>query len=277
MKQVTMKLKEEWVRPQDVKVWRTKEPKEMLGKYLPKRVLKIWNEDFSDEDTGEVVTIERCEVICESGLITQEKLQTIMFAIQSGDIEDVEVCERPMTFGALATLSRLQYFMVELNSNNESMKLAVAARSIPKAIEIASDFGMVYLLMGGIIYATKVSPIMYNILSDHDACIPEDERKDETDGKPYFRVTVKMEWLHGDKLKKSTTEYVVNAADVGQAKERIARKLDIMRHEDDRMFFDEFHEHEKTVTIYKAVPFAVDYIVPMTYSYLYEDKKEEAL
>ncbi len=37
----------------------------MLGKRLAARVLRTWVEDFVDEDTGEVVSIERNEVVLE--------------------------------------------------------------------------------------------------------------------------------------------------------------------------------------------------------------------
>ncbi len=36
-----------------------------IGKRLAERVVKKWNEDFSDEDTGEVITIERNQIILE--------------------------------------------------------------------------------------------------------------------------------------------------------------------------------------------------------------------
>jgi DNA-directed RNA polymerase subunit beta len=36
-----------------------------LGKKLAARVLRTWVEDFVDEDTGEVVSIERNEVVME--------------------------------------------------------------------------------------------------------------------------------------------------------------------------------------------------------------------
>ena len=37
--------------------------KKYLGRKLAARVLKTWHEDFVDEDTGEVVSIERNEII----------------------------------------------------------------------------------------------------------------------------------------------------------------------------------------------------------------------
>ena len=49
---------------EEVKVTK-KSMKELVGKRLAARVLKSWNEDFVDEDTGEVVSIERNEVIME--------------------------------------------------------------------------------------------------------------------------------------------------------------------------------------------------------------------
>lgn len=39
--------------------------KKVVGRKLAARVLKTWTEDFVDEDTGEVVSIERNEVIID--------------------------------------------------------------------------------------------------------------------------------------------------------------------------------------------------------------------
>ncbi|MFM8432116.1 MAG: DNA-directed RNA polymerase subunit beta, partial [Bacteroidota bacterium] len=46
--------------------------KTALGRKLAARVLKTWVEDFVDEDTGEVVSIERNEVIIEREVIIEE-------------------------------------------------------------------------------------------------------------------------------------------------------------------------------------------------------------
>ena len=47
--------------------------RELLGRRLAARVLKSWIEDFVDEDTGEVVSIERNEVIIERETIIEEE------------------------------------------------------------------------------------------------------------------------------------------------------------------------------------------------------------
>ncbi len=44
-----------------------------LGRKLAARVLRKWTEDFVDEDTGEVVTIERNEIILERDIILDEE------------------------------------------------------------------------------------------------------------------------------------------------------------------------------------------------------------
>ncbi len=46
--------------------------KNSVGRKLAARVLKSWNEDFVDEDTGEVVTIERNEIILERDIVLDE-------------------------------------------------------------------------------------------------------------------------------------------------------------------------------------------------------------
>ena len=52
--------------------------KSVVGYQLAARVLKKWNEDFVDEDNGEVVTIERSEVYIEAGeIITEDNMELI--------------------------------------------------------------------------------------------------------------------------------------------------------------------------------------------------------
>ncbi len=56
-----------------------KNMKAAIGRKLAARVLKSWNEDFVDEDTGEVVSIERNEVIMERETeITPENVDDIL-------------------------------------------------------------------------------------------------------------------------------------------------------------------------------------------------------
>ena len=54
-----------------------------IGRRLAGRIVKSWIEDFSDETTGEVVSIERTEIIVDRGVeLTEENIDAI---IQSGE------------------------------------------------------------------------------------------------------------------------------------------------------------------------------------------------
>ena len=62
--------------------------KQLLGKKLAARVLKSWTEDFVDEDTGEVVTVPRNEVVLERETeITEDNID----AIYDADVKSVLV------------------------------------------------------------------------------------------------------------------------------------------------------------------------------------------
>ena len=57
---------------EDVKVTKTN-LKKAVGQKLAARVLKTWVEDFVDEDTGEVVSIERNEIIIDRETVLEER------------------------------------------------------------------------------------------------------------------------------------------------------------------------------------------------------------
>jgi len=66
-----------------------------VGRKLAARVLRSWTEDFVDEDTGEVVTIERNDIILERDIVLDEdNIELILEAgvediiLQRSDVED---------------------------------------------------------------------------------------------------------------------------------------------------------------------------------------------
>jgi len=74
-----------------------KDLKKALGRKLAARVLRKWTEDFVDEDTGEVVTIERNEIILERDIVLdEENIELIVDAVEDDDAmiilqrEDIE-------------------------------------------------------------------------------------------------------------------------------------------------------------------------------------------
>lgn len=266
-------------RPGDISYFRTSDPKEMLGKYLPSAVMKTYDEDFVDEDTGETVSIERNEVICEGGEITQGKLQTIMFAIQSGDIKDVEVCEDDVPKMDTTEPAYPLRWLVSLWRYNASSTVIkevylLYATSVQHAAQIIAEYGNVYLGFRALPHITKVAQVDATIIEDDDACIPEDERTGPLDRKDYFRVTVRSEYFDAAELKEVTNDrnYIINANEVGQAKERALRKVENDRAEREEKYGPDSYPIEYTVR--KAIPFKVDWVIPIEYTKLFLDEKE---
>ncbi len=80
--------------------------KKAVGRKLAARVLKSWNEDFVDEDTGEVVSIERNDVIIDRDTIIEEN--NIQEILESGvstilvHKEDVNTSDYEIIFNTLS-------------------------------------------------------------------------------------------------------------------------------------------------------------------------------
>ncbi|MEY2923484.1 MAG: DNA-directed polymerase subunit beta [Bacteroidota bacterium] len=84
---------------EDVKVTKAA-LKKMLGRRLAARVLRSWIEDFVDEDTGEVVSIERNEVVIERDTVLEEdhieeilesSVKTIILSKENDDKNDFQI------------------------------------------------------------------------------------------------------------------------------------------------------------------------------------------
>ncbi|CAN5613204.1 DNA-directed RNA polymerase subunit beta [soil metagenome] len=79
--------------------------KKVVGRKLAARVLRTWTEDFVDEDTGEVVSIDRNEVLLERDSILQEDdVETILDSGTKSIIlhrEDVNVTDYTIIYNTL--------------------------------------------------------------------------------------------------------------------------------------------------------------------------------
>ncbi|MEM8568810.1 MAG: DNA-directed RNA polymerase subunit beta, partial [Bacteroidota bacterium] len=83
-----------------------KDLKGVSGRKLAARVLRTWTEDFVDEDTGEVVSIDRNEVLLERDhIITDEDIETIVESGTKSIIlhrDDVNVTDYTIIFNTLS-------------------------------------------------------------------------------------------------------------------------------------------------------------------------------
>ena len=118
----------------------TSDPRQMLNKYLAKNVYKTWKEEFTDTKTGEKVEIERSELLHSAGeLITQDKLATIRFDMQAGDISEVEVSnQRRMAY--LTTPSVQMPFVAGITIDSKTYKILLHAKDVDNALTILKDY-----------------------------------------------------------------------------------------------------------------------------------------
>jgi len=79
--------------------------KKVAGRKLAARVLRTWTEDFVDEDTGEVVSIDRNEVLLErDSVISEEDIDTILESGTKSVIlhrEDINIADYTIIYNTL--------------------------------------------------------------------------------------------------------------------------------------------------------------------------------
>lgn len=79
--------------------------KKIIGRKLAARVLRTWTEDFVDEDTGEVVSIDRNEVLMErDSIITEDDIELIVESGSKSIIlhrEDVNITDYTIIYNTL--------------------------------------------------------------------------------------------------------------------------------------------------------------------------------
>ena len=120
--------------------FKTSDIRRIIGKYLAANVLRTWNEDFVDDDTGEVVTIERNEILFERGKYIDNDLATeINFYLQSEDVKEVEVSnQRRLAYENKRT--SLYPFKISATIGGKRHNFILQAQNIIKAYEVATDY-----------------------------------------------------------------------------------------------------------------------------------------
>ena len=151
----------------------TRDLKQMLNKYLVHNLFRKWTEDFMDQDTGEVVSIERNELILEAGTyLGKEECSTINFYMQEGSITEVEVSnQKRMAFenDRDALVPYISQVMLD-----KKKKFLLKAQNIDQAREIVKDY--TELNFKGLYRITLLKEFDYcTILVDKLSVTPIDE------------------------------------------------------------------------------------------------------
>jgi hypothetical protein len=260
----------EWKRPCDIHVTRTANPKTMLYKYLAEDVCKTWTEDFIDEDTKELVSIERKEKLFERGrYLDKETVSKVQFSIQAEEITEVLVCDT--RYDAERFIGNGFFpWEVSVSAGEKKFLYLTRAQSVEQAITIATEYAGMYLGLSGWFGVKQVKHCDYKIIEDSDECIPENAPDDYNADYDYFKVTVQSRFycdLDEDVEKESYT-YIIKAQDVGEAKERITEFCK-------KLWEKELDRNPRnSFIVLKAQPYDTDGIVPLEYCKLYRQESE---
>lgn len=118
----------------------TSDPKKMLNKYLVNNLCRTWMEDFIDEGTGQIVSIERNEILFDKGtIVDQDTLAKIRFFMQEGAIKEVEVSNQKRLSYEVKN-DYLYPYTAQAQIKDKKYKFLFYAKSIENAITILKDY-----------------------------------------------------------------------------------------------------------------------------------------
>lgn len=116
------------------------DPAKMVGMFAAKDVERTWHEDVIDEDTGEVVSVERYEMIIRRGTeITKEVAATLAFSIQSGELDQV-ACSHECRMGKLACYENCHQYTAKIKLNKKKLNVLLWAQKISQAFDVLVDW-----------------------------------------------------------------------------------------------------------------------------------------
>ncbi len=284
--------------------YKTLEPSQMLNKYICKRVLKKWIEDFKDEDTGEIVSVERSSVLYERGtLITKETLARIQFDIESGDLtEPIEVSNQNREAFELENTS-LYPWCAKVAVGERNVKFLLYGANIDNTLEVLRDYIELHYSGGFTVLEVKE----FNrciILSDrlNDAKMSgqdidaeylkgnidfetyiETREKDKTEdteesdkeaGKKFIQLELKIQWKNKDDEEgEYPAEFVVHTFDVDRALLVINAYLtarEAIKRKEREEKGEEYSECTFHLLIEKAAPIPIGRYIPKEFSIAYQ-------
>lgn len=199
------------------------------GMYLARHLIKTWTEDFIDEATGEVTTIERNEILMERGTkIDYNAAASINFYIQAGEVTEFEVTDQCRA-GIYDRGYNAAPWVVTACVKDKNRKFILYAKGVEQALEIAKDYielkfpgHFEFVAVKGFEDCIAISDNFNRGGAENDTSLPTDDGKEEADTEALTNKFYLIE-LHITPGGKHATEYdqkfIVFAKDAEWAKD----------------------------------------------------------
>lgn len=263
--------------------YRTDDTRRMVGKFFASNVFKTWYEEVLDSDTGEVISIERNDLLFEVGkYIDEETAQSISFHIQCGDITDVEVSNQRRIARPDKRYSLLP-FKATAVIGNKRKSFILQAQSATLAIEVVTDFIELNFTSRFVVDSVKAMP-GYIILNDRFRRAVEEveggnEAGEETpdgeearDDTKYYRIEadiVAKREDDEDEPRPSSYDFIVKTRDIDTAKAVITAWLNTQLKKEAEKEGREITAFEVSLT--SASPFNLNAIIPYAFCAAYKE------
>lgn len=191
-------------------VFKTSDLKVMKGMFLAERLLRTWNEDFADEDTGEVVSIERNELLFDRGtFLSNDIISEINFYLQSKDVNEVLISNQQRSGFTAKGYTSVWSATVKLR--NKKYTYLLYANSMDLAIKIITDYLEQEVIGGFVLHAVKELDFCNLIATDDDSEELEFykiELEIEFEGQTPYESSYILLSKDAESAKKSIVEYI---------------------------------------------------------------------
>lgn len=265
---------------QDEKRFRTKNVRDMIGNYLAAPAVKTWTEDFLDEDTGEVVSIKRNEIIFQRGVkIDTELAARIQLCIESGELEDVEVsnqCRQAVE----RDLNSMDAWKVRARIDSKNYSFVLHAQNVKSAIAVAIDYIELNYVNSFWIVGAQMVPgmiIIDNLKKSSSVSDTEKEEGEEKDDEKYYKIDAEVSILdkgkNDDDADAEKYTFLAKAKNVDMAKEII--NAWIARAEAEKAEKEgEDYNRQVIVSVTSAAPYSCDNVISREFCMAYKEEKE---
>lgn len=262
----------------------TDDTRRMVGKFTASRVFKTWTEDMIDQDTGEVVSIERNDLIFEAGkYIDEETAQSISFHIQCGDITEVEVSNQRRLARPDKGL-RLIPFKATAVIGNKRKSFILQAQNATAAIEVVTDYielnftslfvvDSVKAMPGIIILNDRFRRAVEEVEGGNEAGEETPDGEEARDDTKYYRIEADITAISSEDDEEEprplSYDFIVKTRDIDTAKAVITAWLNTQMK---KKAEEEGHEAQTyEVVLTSATPFNCNAIIPYAFCAAYKE------
>lgn len=268
----------------------TSDPALMYNRYFADNVYRVYNESFCDEDSGEVVTIERREFLFERGAhIDGDAIAKLRFYLSSGDIKEVAVSSQRRC-GVYSTFGSCTPYIAKVLVGGKKYKVLLYASSLQNVLDIVADFGELNFegrfnittakeLDYAEIYLDTLQPIdlteeyLKDKISMTEWAAAEKAAKPDNNASQHFwRLDLYIQEIYEDAQQGFNRSYIIRTSSV----ERALALVEVLLYKEQEERASEFEKSGKEMDkasyvtkINSVAPMKIDYVIPTDFSAAY--------